>query len=211
MNRNNEFNEYRQHLYNRILAHAMRKFLSDGIKATKMDAIASDLGISKRTLYEIFGNKESLLLAIIEKQRSEFTEHMTDLVNKGYDPMRIVLEFFMIQLKMMQSIKPSIYDEIRNYKMLQEFFEQRRQSRKEAALKFFAKGVNEGYFREDVDYELILDLGEAHSQFIRSNALCHNRRSVDVFKNTFMVTIRGISTIKGLEVVDTYLEMINRI
>lgn len=211
MNRNNEFNEYRQHLYNRILAHAMRKFLSDGIKATKMDVIASDLGISKRTLYEIFGNKEKLLLAIIEKQRSEYTQYMADLVHKGYDPMRIVLEFFMIQLKMMQSIKPSIYDEIQNYKMLQDFFEERRQNRKDAAHKFFANGVKDGYFREDVDYSLILDLGEAHSQFIRNNALCHNRRVSDVFKNTFMVTIRGISTIKGLEIIDSYIETINQI
>lgn len=211
MNRKNEFNEYRQHLYDRILSHARRKFLTDGIKATKMDNIAADLGISKRTLYEIFGNKESLLLAIIEKQRSEYTQRMTELVHKGYDPMRIVLEFFMVQVKMMQSIKPSIYDEIQGFKMLQDFFEERKKSRKDAVLNFFAKGVEEGYFRDDVDYGLILDLGEAHSQFIRNNALFHNRRLIDVFKNTFMVTIRGISTQKGLDVIDSYMETINQI
>lgn len=211
MIKKNEFNDYRLHLYDRIMALAMKRFLSDGIKATKMDAIANDLGISKRTLYEIFGNKESLLLAIVKKQRGEYTQYMQELIHKGYDPMRIVLEFFMIQLKMLQSIKPSIYDEIQNYKMLQDFFEERKKSRKDAALNFFANGVREGYFREDVDYSLILDLGEAHSQFIRNNALCHNRRIIDVFKNTFMVTVRGISTLKGLEVVDSYMETINQI
>ena len=40
----------------------MTLFMADGVRAVKMDDIAAHLGISKRTLYELYSNKEQLLL-----------------------------------------------------------------------------------------------------------------------------------------------------
>ena len=50
----------------RIVAQAMQMFVSQGIKAVRMDDIAQQLGVSKRTLYELFGDKESLLYLAME-------------------------------------------------------------------------------------------------------------------------------------------------
>ena len=50
----------------RIVAQAMRMFVSQGIKSVRMDDIAQQLGVSKRTLYELFGDKESLLYLAME-------------------------------------------------------------------------------------------------------------------------------------------------
>ena len=52
---------YRRGLKGKILETAMVMFAKNGIKAVRMDDIASSLNISKRTLYEIFENKEVLL------------------------------------------------------------------------------------------------------------------------------------------------------
>ena len=40
----------------------MEMFATQGIKAVRMDDIARSLGVSKRTLYEQFGDKQGLLL-----------------------------------------------------------------------------------------------------------------------------------------------------
>ena len=53
---------YKMELRNRILKAAMTEFLHKGVKSVKMDDIANTLAISKRTLYEIYSNKEELLL-----------------------------------------------------------------------------------------------------------------------------------------------------
>ena len=45
----------------RIIEQAMHMFVSQGIKSVRMDDIAQQLGVSKRTLYELFGDKEGLL------------------------------------------------------------------------------------------------------------------------------------------------------
>lgn len=45
----------------RIIEQTMRMLVAQGIKAVRMDDIAHQLSVSKRTLYELFGDKESLL------------------------------------------------------------------------------------------------------------------------------------------------------
>ena len=76
MRKNNSQNSYRQELRERILATAMNEFYTKGIKAVKMDDIAKRLSISKRTLYEIYQNKEELLLEGMKASEAEFDAHM---------------------------------------------------------------------------------------------------------------------------------------
>ena len=52
----------------RIIEHAMEMFATQGIKSVRMDDIASQLGMSKRTLYELFGDKEELLYLSISRR-----------------------------------------------------------------------------------------------------------------------------------------------
>jgi TetR/AcrR family transcriptional repressor of mexJK operon len=48
-----------------ILAAARSLLLSDGFERTSVDAIAGAAGVSKRTIYDYFGDKQSLLLAVV--------------------------------------------------------------------------------------------------------------------------------------------------
>ena len=58
-----------------IIERASEMFVANGIKSVRVDDIAHDLGMSKRTLYEMFGDKEELLylcmLHFLDKQRKE--------------------------------------------------------------------------------------------------------------------------------------------
>jgi len=49
----------------------MTEFLHKGVKSVKMDDIANALAISKRTLYEIYSNKEELLLEAVHIHEEE--------------------------------------------------------------------------------------------------------------------------------------------
>lgn len=49
-----------------IIEHAAKMFTSQGVKAVRMDDIAQELSMSKRTLYELFGDKEELLFQSIK-------------------------------------------------------------------------------------------------------------------------------------------------
>ncbi|HEY9550780.1 MAG TPA: helix-turn-helix domain-containing protein, partial [Prevotella sp.] len=71
---------YRQELKGKILEAAMLEFAKKGIRAVKMDDIATILSISKRTLYEIYSNKEDLLLEGIRMKHEERERHFKDFI-----------------------------------------------------------------------------------------------------------------------------------
>ena len=48
-----------------IAAAALRLFLRDGYERTSVDAIAAEAGVSKRTIYNRYGDKEKLFLSVL--------------------------------------------------------------------------------------------------------------------------------------------------
>ena len=57
-----------------IVKRASELFLMHGIKSITMDFIAGDVGISKRTLYEVFRDKDALLLKTLAYQEEKSKE-----------------------------------------------------------------------------------------------------------------------------------------
>ena len=50
-----------------ILVAARDLFLADGYERTSVDAVSAKAGVSKRTVYDYFGDKRALLLAVVEQ------------------------------------------------------------------------------------------------------------------------------------------------
>ena len=57
-------------MQDRILETADRLFYGQGIRAVGVDTIAAEVGISKRTLYNYFPSKESLIVAYLSRRLS---------------------------------------------------------------------------------------------------------------------------------------------
>ena len=62
-----ETTSYRASLRGRIIDCALQEFADNGIRAVRMNDIASALAISKRTLYELFKDKETLLFESVKE------------------------------------------------------------------------------------------------------------------------------------------------
>ena len=77
--------EYRQGLHEKILVTAMSEFHKHGISAVKMDEIARILSISKRTLYEIYANKEENSKQQINYLMQENYSLWKDIYEKTYN------------------------------------------------------------------------------------------------------------------------------
>ena len=77
MRKTGNITAYRENLRNKILNTAMTLFKQRGIKAVRMDDIATEMGISKRTLYEIYSNKEDLLYECVKNDGKTMTERLS--------------------------------------------------------------------------------------------------------------------------------------
>lgn len=67
---------------NQIVRAARTLFLRDGYARSSIDMIAVAAGVSKRTLYSHFENKENLFLAIVEETTIEVTQRLVDLIDE---------------------------------------------------------------------------------------------------------------------------------
>jgi TetR/AcrR family transcriptional repressor of mexJK operon len=64
-----------------IMAAAARVFTREGFAGASVDAIAADAGVSKRTIYNHFADKETLFLAVVRST----LEAVTDEFERAFD------------------------------------------------------------------------------------------------------------------------------
>ena len=69
-------------LKEQIVETAMEAFTKLGIRCVRMDDIALSLSISKRTLYELFRDKENLLLEGLRMQQQQMNEAMIEVTTR---------------------------------------------------------------------------------------------------------------------------------
>ena len=151
-----------------VVQAAAKAFTRKGVKTVRMDDIAADLSISKRTLYELFHDKEDLLL----------------------DVMRLHRKFF---------------EDMEKYPRVVAYIAESRKENLDAAMEFYQKGVNQGIFRKDVNYAIVrVMVGEQMDILLRSE-ICKSYSLAEIYETVVFMHMRGISTEKGLKIVDNFL------
>ena len=207
MDRQNEPTEYKQQLKDRILECAINEFRIKGIKAVKMDDLAAMLVISKRTLYEIYRNKEQLLLAVVKAGVSDYEAHMSKfMLNTQASVISTIVEFYRYQMQLLTSISPAYFADIDKYPLVTRWLEKNRQKNNETANQFFQEGVRQGFFREDVDYSLISEVGHATMSYIMRKQIYNRYGMKQILHDVIMLYIRGFCTIKGIEAMEKELQ-----
>lgn len=198
-------NEYRRNLKTKILEEARSKFAVYGVKAVKMDNISQSLGISKRTLYELFPNKEELLYESLrysmEKRNIETEQKLKDAKNV----MDVLLVIIRDNAEYMSRVNPVLFDDIIHYPKVRTFLAQHREANKTKHQEFLKKGINEGYFKTNVNLELLDEITEILRESMIQRRLYFRFQMEDLFYHMVLFFIRGICTEKGVLELDRIL------
>lgn len=199
---NRSMSAYRQSLKEKVLFTAMHAFASYGIRAVKMDDIAQALSISKRTLYEIYDNKEVLLFEAIRLLKAQHDHEMADVVEKSGNVMDVLLYVTKRKIEDLRLTNPLFYSDMSRYPRVMAFLEEGRRQNRHLVIDFFRRGVDEGFFRSDVDYDLLLTILESTINHIMSSQLYINYPIEQLFRHAVLVCFRGICTPLGVEAID---------
>lgn len=197
-----ETTAYRASLRERIIEKAMQDFSKHGIRAVKMDTLAKELGISKRTMYEIFEDKESLLFEGIKVYGERKREYMHSYAEEGHDVIDIIMEAYHMKVEEVRAVNPDFYLDLMKYPRLAQYMKEAQQKSHEGFLAFMKRGVDDGYFRPDVNYELVPHIFDALGQYILTNSLVQQYSVEELFSNCFLIALRGFCTDKGLHTID---------
>lgn len=206
MHKDNPQTHYRTELPGKILNTAMREFLHRGVKSVKMDDIANLLGISKRTLYEIYSNKEELLLECVRLQEEENDRHMVEYSNvPNHSVIDIFIEFYKHQIEGVSNVSPAFFQDIHKYKTVMDFYKKKREVRNRDAKSFFLRGVKEGYFRSDVDFDIVLGLCQKSMEYAMRTELYKVYDMKHLLHNILFLFLRGVCTAEGIARLDTFI------
>ena len=112
------------------------------------------LSISKRTLYELFHDKEDLLLDVMKLHREEMQEYMTQVASKA-EMFGSPLEVFQRSAQDFQNTNRKFFEDIEKYPKVMRYIDESRKENLDSAMEFYRKGVEQGIFRNDVNYNIV--------------------------------------------------------
>lgn len=183
----------------------MTLFKEKGIKAVRMDDIATAMAISKRTLYEIYSNKEDLLFECLRNENETLTRKIAEYAMSAENEMAVVAYFIKLRLRDLGSINPLFFTEMEKYGRILAFF--KRNSEKQAARsqEFMRKGIEHGFFRDDLNYDIINRMGDAAMNYVMRTRLYEKYKLNEIFHTFVIVFLRGCCTEKGLKYLDEFI------
>jgi AcrR family transcriptional regulator len=191
-----------------ILVETDQLFCRYGIKSVTMDDIAKHLGISKKTIYLHFEDKNDLVYTLITRK----TEMQTCVMDEGSAKAENAIhEAFLAVTQMqetlsnmnpmllydMQKYHPDAWALFRSFKEKQLF---------EVIRSNIERGIKEGYFREDIDPELFARMRVQQIDSIMGPGIFAESRfsMLTVMVKATEHFVYGLSTQKGHEQIDHY-------
>lgn len=193
---------------NRIIQKAAELFMRYGIRSVSMDDIARELGISKKTIYLHFLDKDEIVYQMmqieVQKDQCEFEE--LDAISENIiEKMMKTSEMLRVQIS---SMNPTTIFDIRKYypRAWTVFQEHKQKFFLESIRKDLKRGIEEGLFRANVHIEILsrmrmeqIELGFDYQVFPPNKFSLLEVQLV--FLDHF---IRGILTEKGVELYEHY-------
>lgn len=196
----------RVELRERIIAKATEAFTSNGIKCITMDDIAAALGISKRTLYEVFSDKESLLRECILEVQADRDQYLLNVYERSNHVLEVILAVFQKSIEIFHQTNKRFFEDIKKYPKIYTMMQDRRESDTEKTISFFKTGVEQGIFRSDVNFAIVNLLVREQFDVLMNTDICKEYPFIEVYESIMFTYIRGISTEKGARVLDDFIQ-----
>lgn len=195
----------RKALRERIIRTAYASFTKKGIKAITMDDIANLLSISKRTLYEIFRDKETLLRECVLYSQKMFDDYVEEISNGSYNVLEILLKLHQKALEVYTQTNRLFFEDIGKYPEVRKMVYDLRESTMEQNMIFFKQGVGQGLFREDIDFDIIKLLLHEQIDFLSNSELLSKYSFPELSTAVLLIYLRGISTCAGNRVLEHFI------
>lgn len=182
-----------------------------GFKATTMDSIAAGFKISKRTLYEIFTNKDEMIRITLKHTHNKIALKYSEIFASSSNIMEAILLCFLFNRDIIGKTNPDFFKDFHNFIKLSNDYSGGKQKQFFEHLEgILKKGVDEGYFRKDLKVVVQCQMITLQMESLRrlEELFPENMTIVEVFDSIIITFLRGISTTKGIKTLDKILSQI---
>ena len=192
----------------KILQTAHDRFLKYGIRKMSVQKLVMPMGISTKTVYKYFKNKEELLEEVLRyyfaRQYQLFGQFMEE---KSTIP--LFFEIWYLAVEREYSVNNAFFHDLHYY-----YPELEHKAEREIGSAFWEKlkeviqkGMQEGVFRANIHIEIILEaIAMLYGKITRTELFQQFKvPPYEIFLNTIVPVVRGICTTEGLAELDNYI------
>lgn len=193
----------------RLLYAIMKIMMEKGMRATTMDMVASRLSISKRTLYEIFGSKEMMLIKVLQYFKKLHADRLTNLMmgNEG-NMMRAIIDVMEYHIKIFETINVNFFADMDDkFRKLRSQYDVLAKGDPKL-MRVFELGVEQGVFLADINYELMQRLLNIQMESLKrmEEIFPADVTLVEACRAIVVSFLRGIATDKGRKTLEDYIK-----
>lgn len=187
----------------KIIEQIEDKLFKEGFYKTTMDDVASELGMSKKTIYKFFPSKDDLVMAIAKHFMNNMKSKIVPALNSDKNAIEKLAELINILAKASDKISPKRMDEIRRYfpNLWNEIDRFRTEMMFGNITKVIDQGKKEGLF---IDYptNIVMNILVASVRnIVNPDFILNNNFSIiEAARYAFRIIIGGIVTDKGKKI-----------
>lgn len=176
-----------------------------------MDDVATELGISKKTLYQHFADKADLVKEVVLHSISSQNQFIENISCKKLNSIELIFEISKYVSLLLKEMNPSITFDVKKYypEAWKILIEHKTNHIYNNIILNINKGISEGLYRNDLRVELVAML-----YVFMINDTCNKEdfegtskySSSEMFEEIVKYHIRGIATPEGLKCFDEILK-----
>jgi len=198
----------------RIQVKANELFMRYGIRSVSMDDIAAQLGISKKTIYQFFADKDELVDAVVD---DEIKGMQTDCSRCSGEARDAVHEIFLTMeriLEQFRNMNPMVlYDlEKFHFKSYQKFLRHKHDYLGKIIASNIERGIREEFYRPEINVDIMAKF-RLESMMLSFNMDLFPTRKyspVDVAKEIIEHYVYGLANVKGHKQIQRYKQEYNK-
>lgn len=195
----------------RILLKADELFRRYGIRAVTLDEIATALGISKKTIYQFFEDKDALVDAVM---MVEFENNRKDCCMASLNAKDAIDEMFQLLQNIdedFRNLNPIIIFDLKkfHFKTFEKFEKHLHQDILQMIVANLKRGIAEGLYREDLDVEIVARFRVATIwlMFDQDVFPANKFQLTKVVKEVFELFLHGLVNTKGYKLIEKYKQL----
>lgn len=192
----------------KILTVSLQLFFKYGIKHVTMDDIAKELGMSKKTIYQFYKEKDDLVTQLCEVEMLEHEKSFHQIHQSAKDPIHEIMLISIKMREMMQHVNPLFFIDLQKfypsaYKRFQKFKEE---CAFKDVLSNIKKGLEIGVYRADMNAEFVARYRLAQIDMLMfGNYFSFDKISFTrAHELSLEMFVYGICTIKGHKLINNY-------
>lgn len=200
----------------KIIKKASCLFLDMGIRNITMDQIASEAGVSKRTIYELFKDKDDLVIQSLIELIITNNKQLISIIGQSQHVIEAIFLIMKREIEHRNSYSQIFIEDMKKYyATVNETLYSHKESLKEfsASYTLLERGLREEIFRKDIQIELVDNfMYELINIMERSDRIKSLKpQPEDVLRSIFLPYLRGICTSKGVVLMNQYFENVTEL